>query len=237
MSDPVVEIPEGYVSDMSLNNIKSHLSTLYTYGAKCSSVREIGPSGMFSSGALLYGVLHNANSETPSILADISVSVLEDMANTTNTFSYLETKYPNVDYKWTRTVRPVSPSDQADVYYVPIWHLTDDGTTLFENSKAGTASLSDRIKEYSEYASKYIIIHEKNVLSIGDKMQDPSEPVKEIRCIDPMANHAERLGITDEVIRENIRNTINTFVTENPSWSVVKSDQAGSWVIILEKQA
>lgn len=242
MSDPVVEIPTTYVSDVSLSTIQTHLSTLYTYGAKCNSVREIGPSGMFSTGALLYGVLHNADPTAPVPLADISITVLEDMANETNNFSYLAGKYPNANYNWTRSIRPNVENDRADMYFVPIWHLTENGTDMFENSRNGTASLADRFKEYGEYTNKYLIIHEQNVLHIMDKMPNPDEPFvpdeprpREIRCIDPMADHAARLNIPVETIRENIWTTIQTFVAENPSWSVAKRDQLGSWVTILEK--
>lgn len=245
MSDPVVEIPTDYVSDVSLSTIQTHLSTLYTYGAKCNSVREIGPSGMFSTGALLYGVLHNADPNTPVPLADISITVLEDMSAETNNFSYLAGKYPNVNYNWTRKQRPNEENDRADMYFVPIWHLTENGTDLFENSRNGTASLADRFKEFGEYTNKYLIIHEQNVINIMDKMPKPDEPFvppnpdeprpREIKCIDPMADHAERLNIPVETIRENIWTTIQTFVAENPSWSVAKHDQLGSWVTILEK--
>ena len=243
MSDPVVEIPTDYVSDVSLSTIQTHLSTLYTYGAKCNSVREIGPSGMFSTGALLYGVLHNADPNTPVPLADISITVLEDMANETSNFAYLTNKYPNANYNWTRKQRPNEENDRADIYFVPIWHITENGTDLFENSKNGTASLVDRFKEFGEYTNKYLIIHEQNVLHVMDKMPKPDEPLtnpdeprpREIKCIDQMADHAERLNIPVETIRENIWTTIQTFVAENPSWSVAKRDQMGSWVTILEK--
>lgn len=243
MSDPVVEIPTTYVSDVSLSTIQTHLSTLYTYGAKCNSVREIGPSGMFSTGALLYGVLHNADPTAPVPLADISITVLEDMANETNNFSYLAGKYPNANYNWTRKQRPNEENDRADMYFVPIWHLTENGTDLFENSRNGTASLADRLKEFGEYTNKNLIIHEQNVLHVMDKMPNPDEPFpnpdeprqREIKCIDPMADHATRLNIPVETIRENIWTTIQTFVAENPSWSVAKRDQMGSWVTILEK--
>jgi hypothetical protein len=245
MSDPVVEIPSTYTSDVSLSTIQTHLSTLYTYGAKCNSVREMGPSGMFSTGALLYGVLHNGPA-APLPLADISITVLEDMSAETGNFSYLANKYPTTDYKWMRKARPNDENDRADMYFFPIWHLTDNGTDLFENSRNGTASLADRFKEIGEYTNKYLIITEQSVISITDKMMNPDEPnplnpdepnqvPKEIRCIDPMASHATGLNIPIETIRENIWTTIQTFVAENPSWSVAKRDQLGSWVTILEK--
>lgn len=239
MSDPVIEIPSTYVSDISLSTIQTHLSTLYTYGAKSNSVREIGPSGMFSTGALLYGALHNVDPAAPIPLADVSISVLEDMANETGNFSHLAIKYSNVNYNWMRKARPSEESDRADIYFIPIWHLTENGTDLFENSKNGTANLVDRFNEFSEYTNKYLIIHEQNVISVIDKMispLNPDEPMpREIRCIDPMADHAERLNIPIETMRENIWTTIQTFVSQNPLWSVAKRDQLGSWVTILEK--
>lgn len=249
MSDPIVEIPtEGYESDMSLNDIKIHLSTLYTYGAKCISVREIGPSGMFSSGAILYGLLHNTSPTNPVVLADISISVIEDMCKPTQCFSRIQDVYPNIDYKWIRSVRPSNPSDNADMYYIPIWHFTDDGTTLFTNSRSGTANLVNRIKECSEYTNKYMIIHEACVIDIHEKYiepepieptepTEPTEPVRFIDCIDPMYDHAERLGLTIETVRGNILNTIQTFVTENPIWTIVKTYQDGGWVTIIEKMS
>ena len=69
-----------------------------------------------------------------------------------------------------------------------------------------------------------------------EPLTNPDEPSpREIKCIDPMADHATRLNIPVETIRENIWTTIQTFVAENPSWSVAKRDQMGSWVTILEK--
>jgi hypothetical protein len=238
MSQPLVTIPSNYTSDVPIEVIQSHLSTLYYYGTKCNSVREVGPSGMLSSAALVYGVLHQSLPDVP--IPDISITTLETLFNESNNLFGLGTKYPDLDYKWIHTIKPAA-KDQSDLIHIPIWHLTDDGLNLFENSKSGTVNLSARISEYSEYAKKYLIIHEQNVLNVMNKITPPNgdeiiqEGTMDIKCIDPMLDHAKRLNIPVETIRSNIWNTIQSFLATHPTWSVAKHDQSGSWVTVLEK--
>ena len=190
---------------------------MYTYGAKCDSVREIGPSGMFSTGALLYGVLHNADPNTPVPLADISMTVLEDMSAETNNFSYLAGKYPNVNYNWTRKPRPDHEDYRADIYFVPIWHLSENGIDLFENSRNGTASLADRFKEFGEYTNKYLIIHEQNVINIMDKMPMPDEPLPQSRRTKTKRNYLHRSnGGSRNPIESSNRDNTRKHLDNNP---------------------
>ena len=238
-------------NDVSMSSIEAHLSTMYNYGAKSSSSRNFGPFGKYSDKVVKIGMLHNvAPSDPNSALEDISFSMVDNT----------EYDFTTLDYRLVGTIEPNS-TDVADLYCIPIWHISSDGYELHTNfQQGGLINVHDKLRELTNYARKYMIIVENAINYVsehyGEPDQEPTlpepdqeptlpEPDQEPTSPEPqpkaitldnaLAYMAERNNTTLEITREKISTSIQSFLENNPDWSLLSSGSEDNWLIILGK--
>lgn len=192
------------------SDINEHLSTLFKYSKKCSSVLELGVRECISSYAFASGLVSEDN-ENPGhkllVLNDINECNISELTG------YCEKIQDKLDIQWFWINDLDLQLDRnIDLTFIDTWHVY--------------GHLKRELEKFSKITNKYIIMHDTTLDGVYGET---------IRSHWNAELQSEQTGIPIDEINRGLQPAIDEFLQSNKDWEIQEVFTHNNGLTVLKR--